>query len=250
MQAQTEQDFLKAMPPYQVRRSARAKQVYLRWYLDKGLVITVPDRMDMKRIPTILQEKAGWIARTQAKMDMQQQQKQTEPLVPERVDVLLLGQQWQVVCRPTTARHVRYSKQKEEQIVVLYGQVKDEAACVEALQRFLGDLAKAHLPLWLDRVSQETGMGYHRVQIRHQRTRWGSCSAKGSISLNQRLMLLPEVLVRYVLVHELCHVKHMNHSKKFWAWVGQHDAAYKQHDAALRDAWKALPRWVLRHGRV
>ena len=68
----------------------------------------------------------------------------------------------------------------------------------------------------LNDLSREYGYNYHRVFIRNQRTRWGSCSVKNNINLNMNLVRLPEELIDYVILHELVHIKHKNHGKKFW----------------------------------
>jgi predicted metal-dependent hydrolase len=68
----------------------------------------------------------------------------------------------------------------------------------------------------LNRLAQQYGFAYNRVSIRNQRTRWGSCSAKGNISLNIKLVVLPPELFDYVILHELVHTRIHNHSKKFW----------------------------------
>lgn len=73
-----------------------------------------------------------------------------------------------------------------------------------------------------------------RITIRDQKTRWGSCYETGTISFNWRLMLAPPEVLDYVVVHELCHLTHMNHSKEFWAKVAEVDPEYKEHIAYLK----------------
>lgn len=76
--------------------------------------------------------------------------------------------------------------------------------------------AEAALKNRLHELAERNGLAYNKVSIRNQRTRWGSCSSRNSISLNMNLARLPEELRDYVILHELVHTKHKNHSKKFW----------------------------------
>jgi predicted metal-dependent hydrolase len=82
------------------------------------------------------------------------------------------------------------------------------------------------------------------ASIRGQKTRWGSCSSRQTISVNCKLLFLPSELVRYVLIHELCHTVHLNHSAAFWALVAQKEPDYQQLDAGLRDARYHVPLWL------
>jgi predicted metal-dependent hydrolase len=87
-------------------------------------------------------------------------------------------------------------------------------------------------------------LSFSRIQIRRQRTRWGSCSATGTISLNVCLMFLDPAVVRYLYVHELCHTRHMNHSPRFWALVEHHEPDSRRLDRQLLRGWQAVPAWM------
>lgn len=85
------------------------------------------------------------------------------------------------------------------------------------------------------RLSRKMGVTYNRITIRDQKSRWGSCSSNGNINLNWRLLLMHPMIGRYVVVHELAHRKHMNHSKEFWAEVEKTMPNYKKYRKQLRD---------------
>jgi predicted metal-dependent hydrolase len=112
------------------------------------------------------------------------------------------------------------------------------------LRRWLTRYAQQQLEPWLRRVSVETGLTFTQVTIRGQKSRWGSCSRRRTISLNYKLLFLPPHLVRHVLIHELCHTQHLNHSAKFWALVSQKEPAYRPARVELRSAWRSVPRWT------
>ena len=94
--------------------------------------------------------------------------------------------------------------------------------------------AKELLPYRLEYFANLYGYKYERCRLSHANTRWGSCSSNGTISLNIGLMKLPEKLRDYVILHELAHLNHMDHSRDFWAEVGSHDPYYKSHREKLK----------------
>jgi predicted metal-dependent hydrolase len=83
----------------------------------------------------------------------------------------------------------------------------------------------------------ELGVSFRRIEIRGQRTRWGSCSPRGTLSFNWRLALAPLAVLDYVVVHELCHLREPNHSPRFWSLV-----------ASRRPGWRAQRDWLREHG--
>ncbi len=99
---------------------------------------------------------------------------------------------------------------------------------------------KLSLPEKLAKYSKLLGVSYNRVSVRCQRSKWGSCSAKGNLNFNCLLMLAPEGVLDYVIVHELCHRRHMDHSKEFWAEVESACPEYKAQRKWLRENGAAL----------
>ncbi len=127
----------------------------------------------------------------------------------------------------------------------LRGQRERPALLRHVLQRFTMREAHATLGPWLAGLATSTGLGYQRLQIRRQRTRWGSCSRSGTISLNACLLFQPPAVVNYLLIHELAHTRHMNHSRRFWRLVERLEPAWRELDAALTAGWRFVPAWAL-----
>lgn len=94
------------------------------------------------------------------------------------------------------------------------------------------------LAVWSGRM----GLSHGRVSIRDQRTLWGSCSAKGDLSFNWRLVFAPQPVMDYVVIHELAHRRELNHSKRFWALVAEHSPDYREHRRWLHENYRSLRR--------
>ena len=103
----------------------------------------------------------------------------------------------------------------------------------DVVQRRLRRIAERELPPRTLALADRHGIKVNRVTVRAQKTRWGSCSARGAISLNWRLIQTPPHIVDYLIIHELMHRREMNHSKRYWA-----------HVAAAFPAWREAEQWL------
>jgi predicted metal-dependent hydrolase len=118
------------------------------------------------------------------------------------------------------------------------------AAGMAALRVWVREYARRFLCAWLAWMGDAHGLRPDAVGVRLQKTRWGSCSAKGKVNLNASLVFLPPELCRHILLHELCHLRHMNHGEGFWKLLFSLEPDAAALDARLRQGWRYVPAWV------
>ena len=169
------------------------------------------------------------------------------PTLPQHIELAAIGRRWAVEYRGSPSVAVTYreaGRSGEEPRLVLGGACHDAATCRTALRHWLVGIGRRELTPWLLRLADRGGFSVRQVSIRLQRTRWGSCSRRGNVSLNAALLLLAPELTASVLVHELCHTVRLDHSPAFWSLVRRHDPLCDTHRRQLREAWATLPDWV------
>lgn len=135
-------------------------------------------------------------------------------------------------------KHIRMIQEKQEQ------EVPVEKMSLQEIQE-LADRALQVLPPKVQFYAGKIGVDYGRITIRNQKTRWGSCSGKGNLNFNCLLMLVPESVQDYVVIHELCHRKEMNHSQKFWAEVAKIMPDYQEKRKWLKEHGEGIMRRML-----
>lgn len=230
---------------YSIRVSPRAKHVRLKMSPQDGLVVIVPRGYKQTLIPGLLERHRSWIEKAQRKVDEQRRLLlyKSSDILPEQVSLKAIDEEWFIEYRRTASERITVTEHHEDTIV-LSGAVDDRELCLAALRRWINRKANKHLIPWFESLSREIWIKYRGVTIRNQRTRWGSCSTDRTISLNQKLLLIPAPLIRYVMIHELCHVVHHDHSPRFWMLVDQYQPDCRSLDKQLRPVWKNIPSWV------
>jgi predicted metal-dependent hydrolase len=211
-----------------IRRSARASQVRLRVAPDGTLRASLP-----LYAPTFLVKRLIKTSRNELRALLSQAQ----PTL-EYTDGMRVGKSHTLIVRKTLG--VFQINRRGQQIIISLpeGETLDDATVVRAVRdaiiAALRIEAKSYLPKRLAFLANKLGFTYEKVRFSHASGRWGSCTSEGTISLNIALMKLPFEQIDYVIVHELAHTKHLNHSPEFWSLVSEGDPLYKEHRNALK----------------
>lgn len=231
---------------YAIQISPKSRSLRLKLSAREGMVVVAPPHLDRQKLLALVAAKAEWICERTAGFDAVRHLIATEPTArPQAFDLPALSESWRVEYKPTRSSTVGARIDQPGRIIVA-GSVDDVDACHAALRRWLARHATTTLSPWLANLAELAGLQYSDVAIKNQRTRWGSCSTTGCISLNCKLLFLPRDLVRYVIWHELCHLLEPNHSDRFWMHLRHFESAADSLHGRMCDAWKAVPTWAQR----
>ena len=216
---------------YIVKRSANAKYIRLEVRSETGLTVVIPRSDNAGHIPDLLEGKRGWILSKLAKYGQFRPHKIENEL--KSLDTIpYLGQDLEVVRRQNhgSGDSVRLERNK------LIVSIRAENSAVDLLLEQWYRMQAAELIRGkAEKLGARFGLTYNRLIIRGQKTRWASCSHKGNLSFNWKLIMAPEPVIDYVITHELVHLKEMNHTKKFWQLVTQHCPRWREHKKWLKD---------------
>jgi len=222
-----------------VRESRRARRLAVRVLQTGRVEVVVPPRTSRLAVEHFVARHRDWIERKRA--EAQRHAIAAEPFPPSHIALAGCGELWRVHLAGGTGR-LRLSIASG--IITVHGTGRDGRELRQALRRWLIERAGGVLAAELAGCARELGFRFERVMVRRQRTRWGSCSARGTISLNCCLLFQRREVLRYLLIHELAHTRHMNHSRRFWACVAEHCADHRSLDRELLDGWRRVPAWV------
>ena len=187
---------------------------------DGAVTVKAPRAMPMEHIENFIAKKSSWIERK-----LKEYGKKTDNIAPlaAGTHVLYHGEFYVI---KKTDKYARIAKPcGNELLVPLTCETRESVD--RAVGAFLKRAAKTELAALLEKASAATGLSYTSFSTTNARTQWGSCDGKNNIRLNWRLVMLDGELVKYVIVHELSHTRHHDHSAEFWAEVEKNMPNYK-----------------------
>ncbi len=215
---------------YNVKRSSRAKNARLEVSVRSGLTVVIPRTASIEDIPRLLKNKARWILDKLAKYAGGQSTSGGKE-IKNGDRVPYLGRYLKVVARHNPGA-VDGVKQEKNRLLI---DINSENGRLNLLlERWYQQQAEKIIRERADALCPQMGVNYSRLTIRDQRTRWGSCSKKGNLNFNWKLMTVPVPVIEYVVIHELAHLKEMNHSKNFWKIVAEHCPKWRSHRKWLK----------------
>lgn len=219
---------------YTLIRSSR-KTLALNIDRDGRLIVRAPYRLSVEKIEQFIAEKADWIEKHTAAVSLRTEQKNERLNVPP-TELPLFGR----LCPVVNEKPYGYTDG------VFY---LPEGMTLESLVPYLHKLytriAKEALIPRVQTLSEQTGLMITAVKINSAKTRWGSCSAAKSVNLSHRLIAADPKLIDYVIIHELCHTVHMDHSHDFYRLVENFLPDYKEREKGLKEVSRLLTEYGL-----
>lgn len=221
-----------------IRRSTRARHMAISISGHGAVEVIVPRRARPAEVEQFVRQHRQWINRALAQL--QTDRPPIDRSMPTAITLAALDSHWTVVYD---------SKRLTERdgVVSVPSAQNDRPRCRRHLQQWLKRKAGEELVPKLHALADGHGFRFKRVQVRGQRTRWGSYSSSGTLSINYCLLFLEPVLVEHLMLHELCHTLEMSHSRRFWQLLGMHQPAWRQRERELDGAWVDVPAWVGLH---
>jgi len=215
---------------YTLRRSFRARRTRIEISQRTGLTVVVPRSYSVSRIPGLLKSKEEWISKQLAKIA---DAKSLPP--PKHLEagdcVNYLGHDLVLIKQENHHADDVVIRGNE---LVINPDLFSNGLLEPTLERWYRAEAAKLINDIARRLSSQIHVKYRRIVIRGQKTRWGSCSRRENLNFNWKLIMAPQPVVEYVVIHELLHLKEMNHSRKFWELVASYCPDWREHKKWLK----------------
>ncbi len=223
---------------YRLRVSRRARHLRLEISPNQGLTVILPHRAPGSEVERLLAQKEDWILKHLKKIGTSPPRKIT---LKDGSTIPYKGIPHKVVLRPHTRSF--FSVQLQSRTLLIQVPPVEQAPVNAVLESWFRWQAKIQIEQLVRQLARRYNLRPGRISIRDQKTRWGSCSSKGNLNFNWRLLMAPIGVLRYVVIHELTHLNELNHSKKFWALLADRCPDFREHEAWLKEHGAELRRF-------
>ena len=210
---------------YQIKKNRRSRSIRININAAGQVSVSAPWSYPDFLIKQFVNKQQAWILKQQAKAAKKQIQLKADEL-------LIFGQRYHIKVDTDPKLKLGVNPDAENKQLVLR-LIKGQSQ-QKLIERFLKNTATKYLTQKTAQLSQTMAIHYNKITIRQQSSRWGSCSSQGNLNFNWRLVHYPPAIINYVIIHELAHRQHLNHSAAFWQLVKKYDPHYKQHQKILK----------------
>ncbi|MHC1785089.1 MAG: M48 family metallopeptidase [Anaerolineaceae bacterium] len=211
---------------YQVRFSKRSRKSRIKVDLE-GIEVVLPEHTHCDYAERMMREYSDWVLRKVALFEEIRKRQQSQNVQSDKI-LLFHGKPMKVLADPYQSNGKAEKIRIEANRIILPVNGHSKAKAALFLQNHLKEQARLEINSLVMSFSEKMGTPFNRITIRDQRTRWGACSARKSLSFNWRLVMAPPEVTEYVIIHELAHLLEMNHSIRFWKIVEKYCPDYKK----------------------
>lgn len=217
------------MTSYSLQLNPRSRHIKIRVESSGEVVVSAPPRASRTKIAEFVQQSQDWINHQLTKLATRKEFGESD------TTLMIFGRKYQ--------KRVELTKEQSIGIIIVEDTIHinpiefTDTSVSKEITRFLKSTAERYILPRTKQLAETMGISYRLITLRQQKTRWGSCSRDGNLNFNWRLVHCPPEVIDYVIIHELAHRRHMNHSDRFWQEVAKFDPAHREHRG-----------WLKRHG--
>jgi predicted metal-dependent hydrolase len=227
---------------FEVRSSRRARRLSIRVFPHGRVEVVVPPRTPAAEVRRFVAGHRAWIDRTLE--EMAATAAATDLALPGRVEFRAADESWLIARRNGPRLRLTSRASPGGGVVTLAAPESDDGVARQKLRACVVDQGRRLLLPRLSLLAERHGLVYRRAGVGRQKTRWGSCSSAGHIRLNCSLLFIPLRLADYVMLHELSHLRILDHSPRFWKLLDSMVADARALDAEMSRAWSQVPGWL------
>lgn len=211
----------------------RRKSISISVEIEKKIIVKVPLFFSKRETEAFVERKAEWIVEKYKEAEALQKERPVHAYKSGEI-FLYRGKELTLNLIVNTQRK-RIMVKKQADTLLIVSPTAERERLKDAVIKWYRDKAKEILPAKVFYYQKYIGRSIGDIRIKEQKSRWGSCSSKGNLNFNWKIMMAPDEIIDYLVVHELCHRLHMNHSKEFWNSVGNIIPDYRQKEKWLKE---------------